>query len=170
MNKEELINNICELADMRHSGQFHIKAEVARHMISEDIDRYVESLKKQTQEKCLNNTHPYIWGGGWYAIPDTDEEFRENYWSLAPIKFFDEKGHRPDGWEWEKPEGLSNEEFDKFIDEYGCDPEIPDEFSYCMESTIECNKKISMEEQKQILKDFGYTVDNIPKWWYDRRR
>lgn len=167
MNKEELINKICELADMRHSGKFHIKAEVARHMISEDIDMYVESLKKQTQKKDVNNTHPYIWGGGWYAIPDMDGE---NHWSLAPVKFFDEKGRCPGGWEWETPEGLSSEEFHEFIDEHGCEPEIPKGFRYCMESTIECNKKISMEEQKQILKDFGYTVDNIPKWWYDRER
>lgn len=196
MNKEELINRICELSDKRHSGEFHIKAEVARHMISLDIDGYMNTFKEQIleiifkhtknrkefklweqkiinlcntsyQNSDANKTHPYIWGGGWYAIPDRDGE---NAWCLAPIKFFDENGHCPDGWEWETPEGLSNEELNEFIDEHGCEPEIPKEFSYCMESTIECVKEIPMEKQKQILKDFGYVVDNIPKWKYDRKR
>jgi hypothetical protein len=115
--------------------------------------------------KSTNSTHPYIWGEGWYAIPDCE---KENCWCLAPIKFFDEKGHCPDGWDWEKPEVLSDDEFSDFVDEYGCEPEIPNMFNYCMESTIECCEKISMEQQKQTLKDFGYVVDNVPKWYYER--
>ena len=174
MNKEELINKTC--ASLIKLETLKIKPEDAERMISKYIGEielkvalglYVETLKKETQEKIVNNTHPYIWGSGWYAIPDRDGE---NAWCLAPIKFFDEMGHCPDGWEWETPEGLSNEELNEFIDEHGCEPEIPKEFSYCMESTIECVKEIPMEEQKQILKDFGYVVDNIPKWKYDRKR
>ena len=151
MTKEELVNTICKLIIKRDDESFR--------MISKSIDKYFKALNNST-----NKTHPYIWGDGWYAIPDIDYK----NWSLAPIKFFDEKGYCPDGWEWEKPEGLSNDELDDFIDEHGCEPEIPSPFAYCMESTIECRKKISKQEQKQILKEFGYTVDNIPKWYYER--
>lgn len=160
MNKEELLVNKVAIALIKLE-RLQIKPKDFGDMISKYVREYAETLK------IVNNTHPYIWGDGWYAIPDLGGE---NAWCLAPIKFFDENGHCPDGWEWETPEGLSNEELDEFIDEHGCEPEIPKEFSYCMESKIECVKEISMEEQKQILKDFGYVVDNIPKWKYDRER
>lgn len=117
-------------------------------------------------EHKINNTHPYIWGKGWYAIPDIDNE-NENLWFLSPIEYFDKHGHCPNGWEWEKP-NVSDEEFEEFVDKHGYEPIIPEEFSYCMESAIECVEMLTKEQQKQILRDFGFTVDNVPEWYYNR--
>lgn len=113
----------------------------------------------------MKEQNPLIWGDGWYAI----QHDANDCWYLAPKKFFDELGHCPDGWEWDIPEGMDDEEFDEYVDEYGCEPEIPDEFRYCAEVCISCtDEDLSIEEQKEILKNSGFIVDNIPAWWYDR--
>lgn len=113
-----------------------------------------------------------IWGDGWYAIyKEGKEEDEDGSWALAPKKFFDERGFVPDGWEWEIPEGMTSEELDDFIDKYGCEPAIPNEFFYSCESTISSvSENLSFEEQKRILKDFGFIVDNVPAWWYNREK
>lgn len=162
IDPEDSMDCVVCVADSEEAAAFYLKTTVEKMRQNYFLDEH--SIITQTDDS-VNNTHPYIWGDGWYAIPDMDHE---NNWCLAPIKFFDEKGYCPDGWDWEKPEGLSDDEFSDFIDEHGCEPEIPNMFGYCMELTIECYEKISMEEQKQILKDFGYVVDNIPKWKYER--
>lgn len=79
----------------------------------------------------------------WYAIYKIDDEC----WYLAPKKHFDEHGH-------------CSYEFEE--------PKIPHQFHYCMESCIKTCKNITVKEQKNILQNFGFIVDNIPKWWYER--
>lgn len=119
--------------------------------------------------KDINNTNPYIWQNGWYAILNDDSEENDVQWWVAPKDHFDERGYCSDGWEWKIPTALRKEgRLDEFIEEYGCEPNIPKGFVYCMESCIEGPSNKSVEEQRQILKDFGFTVDNIPKWGYER--
>jgi uncharacterized protein YlaI len=120
--------------------------------------------------KIKPETHPLIWGDGWYAILDDNEDFQDEYhrWWIAPKKFFDEKGHCSDGWEWETPEGMDSDDLEEFINKHGCEPIPPEGFSYCMESCLEGYKNISLEEQKDRLKKAGFILDNIPKWHYER--
>lgn len=54
MNKEQLIDNICELVNKRNSGEFHIKADVAVSMISDYIDQYTETALKKLKSEILN--------------------------------------------------------------------------------------------------------------------
>lgn len=100
---------------------------------------------------------PEIWGDGWYSIYDAEN----NYWWVAPIKYFDENGHCPDGWDWEKPEGFSDDDLADFIDEHGCEPNPPRGFSYCMESCIECDTIASFERQKEAFEKAGYTIKDF---------
>lgn len=125
----------------------------------EDLKNLIEAPEN------VNTTHPYIWGEGWYALK---HHYDTKIWWLAPIKFFDEHGYCPDGWEWDRPEGMSADDLENFIDDYGFEPKIPKQFVYCMESAIKCTEDLNQEEQKEILKKFGYTVDNVPKWRFEK--
>lgn len=100
------------------------------------------------------NQNEIIWGGGWYAIYDK----KNNYWWVAPIDFFDKHQHCPDGWDWDMPAGMSEEEFEDFIDENGCEPNAPSGFSYCMEACIKCNTEMIYEYQEQAFTDAGFTI------------
>jgi hypothetical protein len=113
------------------------------------ISRIKEDLAKPTVQQV-----PEIWGDGWYALYDKESD----YWWVAPIKYFDEHGHCPDGWEWDKPDNMSDEEFDDFVDEFGCTPIQPKGFNYCMESCITCNTDATYEYQKECFEKAGYTV------------
>jgi hypothetical protein len=165
MNKQELLDSICDLVNKRINEEFHINSETATQMISEYIDEYTEQLFKSEPVK----QNPIIWGNGWYAIYEEEEE-EDDYgiWYVAPKDFFDEHGRCPDGWEWDRPEGMTDEEFEDFIDEYGCEPNPPEGFSYCIESGFSCNTNITLEKQKEILRDAGFTVNNVTKWYYNR--
>lgn len=112
-------------------------------------------------------TDPRIWGEGWYAIFDNE---CEPSWFVSPKKFFEETGRCPDGWEWDRPEGMTNEEFNEFVDEVGYEPKAPRGFYYGMESCLTCNEEWSLQKQKKILKDNGFLVDNVPEWHYDRNK
>ena len=112
-----------------------------------------ESLKTEPAIPPLQD--PVIWGKGWYAIYDEDED----NWSVAPIDFFDKYEHCPDGWEWEKPEGFTKEEFDEFVEVNGCEPNPPKGFSFCMEMCIQCNDSdLSYEGQEETFINAGYTI------------
>jgi hypothetical protein len=132
----------------------------------EDVKPLLERLEQLEQSKPKNNTHPYIWGDGWYAIPDPDDG---DSWCLAPKEYFLKYGFCADGWEWEIPDGMDADDLDDFIDIYGCEPQIPHPFRYCCESTICCDKDLSFEEQKELLRDFGFIVDDVPKWKWERK-
>ena len=104
------------------------------------------------------NQNPIIWGKGWYAIYDDEDD----YWCVAPIEFFDKYHHCSDGWEWDKPEGMSDDEFNKFVKENGCEPNPPKGFSYCMESCIRCDiDNMSYKYQELEFINAGFT---IKKW------
>ena len=126
--------------------------------------------KLASENKIEIKQHSLIWGDGWYAILDDSEDFQDEYyrWWIAPKKFFDEKGHCSDGWEWETPEGMDSDDLEEFIDEHGCEPNSPEGFSYCMESCLQGSKNLSLEEQKRILKENGFILDNIPEWHNER--
>lgn len=115
---------------------------------------------------------PLIWGEGWYAIwlpkecVDEEEIDDSGYWCTAPKKFFEEKGYCPTGFEYLNIDHSAEEWEDLLLRSY--EPEVPEEFDYISESSFECNQNISMEEQKEILKNNGFLVDNIPKWYYER--
>lgn len=112
-----------------------------------------ESLK--TEPAIPPKQDPVIWGKGWYAIYDKDED----NWSVAPIDFFDKYEHCPDGWEWEIPEGFTEEEFDEFVETNGCEPTPPRGFSFCMEMCIRCNDSDwSYKEQESAFINAGYTI------------
>ena len=96
----------------------------------------------------------FIWGDGWYAIYDKEH----NYWWVSPITFFEKHHHCPDGWEWEEPPNMTDDEFEEFIDEYGCEPTPPKGFSYCMESCISCNTDISYEDQEKAFVEAGFKI------------
>ena len=164
----DLIRNIC--TDKRPSdirlGQYAFNLlharfpEVSEKIVGTDDDpfyrdsrigSFFERLFELVEPEKRSGPDAIIWGDGWYALYD------DGNWNLAPIKYFDEHGHCPDGWEWEKPEGFTDDEFEDFVDEHGCEPRVPKGFSYCMESCIEAIG-MSFEEQKQTLTEAGFLV------------
>ena len=171
---------LFEGQDSKYEGEivciFQKKSGAVRTIVEDDRGLLlIKGTKCKILEKSkLNNlTDPLIWHKGWYAIYDDDNKnYQDEYhrWWVAPIEYFNEKGYCAGGWEWEKPEQFKNDEeaFEQFIEDYGFEPDAPKGFSYCMESCLEGPKNKTKEEQKQILKDFGFTVDNIPKWGYER--
>lgn len=104
------------------------------------------------------NQNPIIWGDGWYAIPDNSND--ELTWPVSPKKYFDKTGYCPDGWEGDIPEGWTVDELNNFIDKHGCEPNPPEGFSYCMETTMKCTKDWSFERQKEALIEAGYIIAN----------
>lgn len=111
--------------------------------------------------------NPIIWGDGWYAM--LSEYDNDNIWYVAPKKFFEEKGHCPDGWDWEIPEGMDSDDLENFIDENGCEPNPPKGFQYCIESGMSCVEDWTLEEQKNKLREAGFIVDNVPLWHWNRK-
>jgi hypothetical protein len=105
-----------------------------------------------------------IWGSGWYAIADDE---LENRWFLAPIEFFKKNGYCPDGYEY--LDTLTDEQIDDLEEQcIGPDPNYPKGFYECMESCIRYSEGMDMEQQRQLLKASGFTVDDIPPWHWDR--
>jgi hypothetical protein len=99
MTKEELINIICELCDKRASEAFHIKADVARHMISESIEEYIHdlihdiSLEEINGERIFHNlidyyrlpdTHKYLFSKDYDDMDETERSI--HYKALPPAK------------------------------------------------------------------------------------
>jgi len=123
-----------------------------------DIIGLIDRLKAEPVKPTVEQI-PEIWGDGWYAMYDKDE----NHWWVAPIKYFDEHGHCPDGWDWEPPEGMDDDEFDDFVDEFGCEPNPPKGFRYCMECCISCKTIMSFEQQKEAFEKAGYVIKDF-KW------
>lgn len=123
-----------------------------------DILSLIEKLSKDKEADLIKATQvPEIWGDGWYAMYDKDD----NHWWVAPIKYFDEHGHCPDGWDWDRPEGMDDDEFDDFVDEFGCEPNPPKGFTYCMECCISCKTIMSFEQQKEAFEKAGYTIKDF---------
>jgi len=100
-----------------------------------------------------------IWGKGWYAIYVKDQY----HWDVSPIEFFDKHEHCPDGWEWDIPEGMTEEDLEEFVDEHGCEPTAPEGFDYCMESTFEAKSSMSYEDQKKAVEKAGFVIKEY-KW------
>lgn len=144
--------------------------------------RYWKNWESKIMKLCQpegprqNRTHPQIWGSGWYAILDdnADPEDAHPIWYFSPKEFFDEKGFclddPSDFWD------LSAEivvdgcimTMGEYLEDNGFDPDIPEGFHYCIESGAECLVTGNIEEQKDILRKFGYIVDNVPPWAYNR--
>ena len=130
---------------------------ILKHEAAEEIEALradITDLIKRIKARPSVEQVPEIWGDRWYAMYDKEND----YWWVAPIKFFDEHGHCPDGWEWDRPYGLSDDEFDDFLDEFGCEPNPPKGFSYCMESCLRCTTGKTYEDQKASFEKAGYIV------------
>lgn len=87
--------------------------------------------------------------GEWYAILDMDYEEGSDHdarWYLVEKDFFDKNGYC----------------------DYVEDPPIPWQFVSVVESGISCCFGMSIEKQKEVLKNFGFIVDNVPKWRHER--
>lgn len=133
----------------------------------------VEAAKKllASELKLDENEYyqdPIIWGDGWYAIYKQEYDDEDGEWFVSPKKYFEEYGSCMDGWEQEIPHGMTVDEFEDYIDMNGCEPNAPEGFSYCMEMAMSCTEGWDIDKQRDILREAGFIVDNVPKWHWDR--
>jgi hypothetical protein len=99
MKHEKLVDEIANLVDRRQSEAFHIKADVARHMISESIEEYIHdlihdiSLEEINGERIFHNlidyyrlpdTHKYLFSKDYGDMDETERSI--HYKALPPAK------------------------------------------------------------------------------------